>query len=64
MTELLDNYSTNPIRGIDASKYAPPNAEEGASVEDLIAAERQGRIGEGHMELRYVNAIYIISRSD
>jgi pre-mRNA-splicing factor SPF27 len=54
----LDNYSSNPIRGIDTSKYAPPNAVEGASVEDLIAAERQGRIGEGHMELRYVDICY------
>jgi pre-mRNA-splicing factor SPF27 len=52
LTELLNNYGSNPIRGIDASKYAPPNVQDGASVDELVAAERQGRIGEGHMDVR------------
>ncbi|KAI9636689.1 Pre-mRNA-splicing factor SPF27 [Dioszegia hungarica] len=55
LTQLLENYESHPIRGIDASKYAPPSAAEGASLEDLVAAERQGRIGEGHMDLRNDN---------
>jgi hypothetical protein len=54
LSELLENYSEKPIRGIDISKYAPPKVEEGATLEELKEAEKRGRIGEGHMALRYV----------
>lgn len=53
LAKLLDNYADEPIRGIDPTKYQPPSVAEGASVDDLLEAERRGRLGEGHMALRY-----------
>lgn len=55
MSKLLENYADEPIRGIDPSKYQPPSVPQGASVEELIEAERRGRLGEGHMALRWVD---------
>ncbi|WOO83504.1 Pre-mRNA-splicing factor SPF27 [Vanrija pseudolonga] len=55
LASLLANYADEPIRGIDTSKYNPPSVPEGASVEELIEAERRGRIGEGHMAVRNDN---------
>jgi pre-mRNA-splicing factor SPF27 len=51
---LLEGYPSKPIRGIDPSKYAPPNLNEAAGIEELKEAERRGRIGEAHMAVRYV----------
>ncbi|ORX39059.1 Pre-mRNA-splicing factor SPF27 [Kockovaella imperatae] len=56
LSELLDGYATNPIRGIDTSKYGVPQVTEGSSIDELVEAERRGRIGEGHMAVRIENA--------
>lgn len=49
---MLANYASEPIRGIDTSKYAPPSVPEGGDVEALHEAETRGRIGEAHMAVR------------
>lgn len=54
LEELLADYPNKPIRGIDPSKYQPPVVEANATLEELEAAEKQGRIGEGYMGLRYL----------
>ena len=59
LAELLDGYPKNPIRGIDTSKYGVPPLEEGASIDELVEAERRGRVGEGHMALRWVTSIQL-----
>jgi pre-mRNA-splicing factor SPF27 len=55
LAELLKNYNTEPIRGIDPSLYNVEVAED-ADVNALIEAEKRARISEGHMSLRYVCA--------
>ncbi|ORY24792.1 Pre-mRNA-splicing factor SPF27 [Naematelia encephala] len=55
LSELLDGYPEHPIRGIDPSKFGVPRLEEDASLEDMMEAERRGRIGLGHMALRHDN---------
>jgi len=55
LAELLKNYGENPIRGIDTSKFGVPTLPEGAGLDELIEAEKRGRIGEGHMALRIEN---------
>ena len=52
LAELLDDYPDKPIQGIDTSKYGVPNVNANATLEELVAAEQQGRIGEGHMAVR------------
>lgn len=52
LAELLKNYNTEPIRGIDPSLYNVEVAED-ADVDALIEAEKRARISEGHMSLRY-----------
>lgn len=54
LEELLADYPNKPIRGIDPSKYQPPVVEANATLEELEAAEKQGRIGEGYMGLKYL----------
>jgi len=54
LAELLKNYNTEPIRGIDPSLYNVEVAED-ADVNALIEAEKRARISEGHMSLRYVH---------
>ncbi|RSH95322.1 hypothetical protein EHS25_000409 [Saitozyma podzolica] len=55
LADLLEGYPSKPIRGIDPSKYAPPNVDEAADIEELKEAERRGRIGEAHMAVRLDN---------
>ncbi|RXK35604.1 pre-mRNA-splicing factor SPF27 [Tremella mesenterica] len=55
LRELLDNYNEHPIRGIDVSKYAPPQANPNESLDELKEIEKRGWIGEGHMALRNEN---------
>ncbi|ODN95715.1 pre-mRNA-splicing factor SPF27 [Cryptococcus wingfieldii CBS 7118] len=55
LQELLANYPSAPLQGIDVTKYQPPTVREGATVEELKEAEEQGRTGEGHMGLRVEN---------
>jgi pre-mRNA-splicing factor SPF27 len=54
LSDLLSNYSTAPIRGIDASKFAPPIVPENGELEELKEMEKRGRLGEAHMALRWV----------
>ncbi|WVR09127.1 hypothetical protein IAU60_006189 [Kwoniella sp. DSM 27419] len=61
LSELLNGYPSNPIRGIDTSKYGIPTVAEGASREELEEAEKRSRIGEGHMALRLENASVLAS---
>lgn len=58
LAELLTDYPNKPIRGIDPSKYQPPIVETNATQEELEAAEKQGRIGEGYMGLRYLLLVH------
>lgn len=58
MAELLADYPNKPIKGIDPSKYQPPIVETNATLEELEAAEKQGRIGEGYMGLRYLLLVH------
>lgn len=58
LTELLADYPNKPIKGIDPSKYQPPIVETNATLEELEAAEKQGRIGEGYMGLRYLLLVH------
>lgn len=58
LAELLTDYPNKPIRGIDPSKYQPPIVETNATLEELEAAEKQGRIGEGYMGLRYLLLVH------
>ncbi|KLT40982.1 hypothetical protein CC85DRAFT_225337, partial [Cutaneotrichosporon oleaginosum] len=55
LAKLLANYATEPIRGIDPSRYAPPTVSEGADLSVLEEAETRGRIGEAHMAVRNEN---------
>ncbi|WVQ75458.1 hypothetical protein IAR50_005083 [Cryptococcus sp. DSM 104548] len=55
LQELLGNYPSAPLQGIDVTKYQPPNVGESATVEELQQAEKRGRTGEGHMGLRVEN---------
>jgi pre-mRNA-splicing factor SPF27 len=55
LAEVLDGYPGQPIRGIDPSKYAPPSVDDTADLDALKEAEKKGRLGEGHMALRYVD---------
>ncbi|KIR40497.1 pre-mRNA-splicing factor SPF27 [Cryptococcus deuterogattii 99/473] len=61
LEELLADYPNKPIRGIDPSKYQPPVVEANATLEELEAAEKQGRIGEGYMGLRLENTSILSS---
>ncbi|KAK8843373.1 hypothetical protein IAR55_007030 [Kwoniella newhampshirensis] len=61
LAELLNGYPSNPTRGIDPSKYGAPVITEDATVEELEAAEKQSRIGEGHMALRIENTSILAS---
>lgn len=58
LAELLADYPNKPIKGIDPSKYQPPIVETNATLEELEAAEKQGRIGEGYMGLRYLLLVH------
>lgn len=58
LEELLADYPNKPIKGIDPSKYQPPIVETNATLEELEAAEKQGRIGEGYMGLRYLLLVH------
>lgn len=58
LAELLTDYPNKPIRGIDPSKYQPPIVETNATQEELEAVEKQGRIGEGYMGLRYLLLVH------
>nr|ODN90651.1 pre-mRNA-splicing factor SPF27 [Cryptococcus depauperatus CBS 7841] len=55
LEELLEGYPECTIKGIDPSKYQPPIPAKNAALEELEAAEKQGRIGEAHMALRAEN---------
>jgi len=56
LADLLSKYPNEPIRGIDPSKYSLPQPSENATLEELVEAEKRGRISEGHMALRLENA--------
>ncbi|WRT68971.1 uncharacterized protein IL334_005953 [Kwoniella shivajii] len=61
LSALLDGYPSKPIRGIDTSKYQPPTIGEEPTLDELEKAEKQSRIGEGHMALRIENTSILSS---
>ncbi|WWC91321.1 uncharacterized protein L201_006264 [Kwoniella dendrophila CBS 6074] len=56
LSELLNKYPNNTIKGIDPTKYQPPILSDQPTLEELELAEKQSKIGEAHMALRLENS--------